>query len=270
MFAPTRVAIFGILGVALCLLAVWPAETQQVHTSLEQTIILFENGEWEQAIESLHHLLKTGGLLKPERSKARKYIGIGYILLKEEEKAVEVFKDLVRDDSDFDMVALAIGGAEPPGEAVRFFGQAVVEVRQEEIREREARLSQTSRRAAMLRSVVLPGLGQRYQGYSKRGYFMLGMTAASIAYATISEKSFQDAQDAYDSAAEGADFDRLHTDYTEKADRADLALGIVGAMWMLNVIDAASQGPNITGPPSGLGLAPARAGGLQVVYVTRF
>ena len=247
--------------------AVAPAEAEDVDAALSQAIQLFQKLEWEQSVAELNRLLDSGELSPGQRTFARKTLAEAHMSLGQDEEAVQVYKQIVGDDRTFNMRSL---GEEPGARVLMNFSQAQWLVREEERRAYEAQLSQTSRRAALLRSVVLPGWGQRYQGYSKRGYFMLGMTTASIAYATIAEKSFQDAQDAYDRAAEGADFDKLHTDYTEKADRADLALGMVGAMWMLNVIDAASQGPNITGPPSGLGLAPARAGGLQVVYVTRF
>ena len=270
MSTQMRTGIIGAIGVLLFLLSARAVEAQEGHDDLDQAIVLFEESEWERAVESFNQLLEAGGLSKSEKSRVRKYLSWSYIMLGQEDKVVGVFKDIVRDDPDFDVDALALDRTDPPLAMVRYFGEALVKVRQEEIWEWKDKLRGTSRQAALLRSVVLPGWGQRYQGYSKRGYIMLGMTAASIAYATIAEKSFQDAQDAYDRAAEGADFDKLHTDYTEKADRADLALGIVGAMWLLNVVDAASQGPNITGPPSGLGLAPARPGGLQVVYVTRF
>ena len=89
-------------------------------------------------------------------------------------------------------------------------------------------------------------------------------------FAVSADLSYRDARDAYDNAGVGADFDKLHAEYSDKADLADLALAVVAAAWLLNVVDAATQGPNITTPPSGLSLAPAPDNGLQVVYRTSF
>jgi hypothetical protein len=184
---------------------------------------------------------------------------------------VEVFKDLVRDDRDFDMIALAIGDEEPNPEAVRYLGQAVMEVRREEFQALDALRRGTSRQSAFVRSAVFPGWGQRYRGYRKRGYMMIGLTAASIAYAVVADNTYRDARDAYDRASEGAEFNNLHTDFTDKSDRADLAIGFVAAAWLLNVIDAASQEANVSGISSGLALAPSSDhDGLQVVYLKRF
>ena len=255
----------------LCLPAGKPAEAQENNPPLQQAIALFDEGEWEQAIDILDGLLNAGELPRDERSRVRKFIGLGHILLGQEEKAVAVFKDIVREDRAFDMNALARGLAGRPTEAFRLFGQAVLEVRQEEIEAREAQLRLTSRRGALLRSAVLPGWGQRYLGYRNRGYMMLGLAVASISYAAIAEGDYRSARDGYNRATAGADFDRLLNDYATRADRADLALGIVAAVWVLNMVDAATQGPNITVRSSGLALRQRPAdNGLRVVFWRRF
>lgn len=270
MSAWARAGAGGLLIAVLCLLASGPADAQQRKTPLQQAIVLFHQGEWEQAIDTLGQLLNIGRLSEEERSLARKYIGVGHILLGQEKKAVEVFKAIVREDPGFDMDALALGDEEPPVEAVRYFGQAVLEVRQEEIRAREARLRQTSRRGALLRSAVFPGWGQRYLGYRGRGFMMLGLMAVSSTYVVITERAYRKAREDYETGV--FDFSTRYSAYTTRADRADLALGLLGAVWLLNIIDAAVQGPNITAPASsGIAVRQEAAGkGLRVMLWKRF
>ena len=102
----------------------------------------------------------------------------------------------------------------------------------------------------------MPGLGQRDQGYRGRSWALMGLTGAAVAYAAVADRSYRDARDAYDDAALDDDFDGLWRDYSDKADAADLALGIVGALWALNLVDAAVSGPNLAGLGS-VALGPA-------------
>ena len=263
-----RARVSGMIF-ALCFLATGTSFAQGANPQLQTAIDQFFEGQWEQTVEKLTLLLDEGELRIDERSQARKFIGLSYILLGEEERAVPVFKELARDDPSFDMRDLAIEGGEPPPKAVRYFGQAVLEVRQEEIKEREVQLRKTSRKVAFLRSMILPGWGQRYQGYRGRGFGLMGLTTASIAIAVWAELDYRDARDAYDRAPLGADFEKFYTEYQDRADRADLVLGVVGGIWLLNAIDAALQGPNITRPQISLKV-PMGGDGLQVVYLKEF
>lgn len=245
------------------------AGSQPAPEALQPAIALFEEGKWEEAVVELTRLLETGGLSQKQRSEVRMALAKTYIALKDEAKAVEVFKAMVRDDPTFDMGSL--GGDEAPTDVIRYFGQAVLQVRYEDLQAQRARLMRTSRGAACLRSAVVPGWGQRYQGYTKRGYVMAGLTVGSIAYAVVSDRAYRDAQDGYVRASTGADFDRLYDEYERKGARADVALGIVAAVWVLNMIDVASQEPNIREPEGGLSLrVPATRDGVRVVYRARF
>ena len=87
--------------------------------------------------------------------------------------------------------------------AVRHLGQAVLEVRREEELELQRLLSQVSPRGAFLRSAVLPGWGQRYQGARNRGYMMFALAAASIGTAVWAEGVYLDARQAYKTAPDG-------------------------------------------------------------------
>jgi len=209
---------------------------------------------------------------KKERSTVRPYTAVDHIQLGAGEKAVAVFKDLVNDNPDFNMDDLTLEGEEKPDpEVVRYFGQAVLEVRREELQARAAQLSLTSRKAAFLHSALLPGWGQHYQGYRARGYMMLGMTGASVVYAVLARRWHKDAQGICEKAPRGADFDKLYDDYTRKTDRANFALGVVGAVWLFNVLDTVIQGPAVPRRPQQLSLNwQAPVNGLQVALIKRF
>jgi hypothetical protein len=263
----------GLVALVFSLMTIPPCAAQMTGQQIEQAIdLLLNQGEWEEAVIKLTELSKSGKLEDSQNTQVQKYLAIGFIFLGEEEQAVAAFKNLVRKNPNFSMDDLAIEGGDPPPKAIRFFGQAVVEVRQEELLALEAQLSQTSRKVAFMRSLALPGWGQRYQGYRGRSYMLLGLTAGSIGYAVWTEMGFRDARDAYDSAPRGTgevEFDKLYTDYKDKGDLADLALALVGGFWAMNAIDAAIQGPNYTRQGMALQAAPA-GDGVQLVFSKRF
>lgn len=247
----------------LLLLGSGGAWAQDLETELGQAVQLYQDGEWEASTQALTHLLGTGQLSKSQRTQARQTLAEAYISLRQPELAVEAYKQIVRDDRSFNMRSL---GEDPDARLLRHLGQAVLEVREEERRELEAQLSKVSRRAALVRSAALPGWGQRYQGYKWRGHVMLGLTLSSVAYAIVAEKDFRKARDGYEDAR--GDFDKRYDQYTSKADRADLALGIVGSLWVANMLDAVFQRPALPRVGLSLELKPIRDRvGLQVAFV---
>ncbi|MBI4530534.1 MAG: hypothetical protein HY709_03340, partial [Candidatus Latescibacteria bacterium] len=160
-------------------------------------IALSDSGEWEKAVTELNGLLDTGVLSQDEQTMARKVLGLTYISLGQGENAVKVFKEIVRDPLRFDKNVL--GNIVSP-EANKYLGQAIMAVRLEEIEARKALRSRLSRGGSFIRSTVLPGWGQRYQGYNNRGYLMAGMAVASITYAAITQRDYWKAQDRYEKA----------------------------------------------------------------------
>jgi tetratricopeptide (TPR) repeat protein len=255
-------------------------KAQEAGAALQHAIALPDSGKWERAVAELNYLLRVAELSQEEQTTARNVLGLTYIQLGQGGNAVTVFKEMVRDDPSLNMNTLL--GDKPSVEAIRYLGQAALEVRQQEIEARQALLGRLSRGGSFIRSAVLPGWGQRYFRYNSRGYLMAGMAVASITYAVITERDYRKAQDRYRDAPEGSPFEDLYEKYDRKGDVADLAFGIVGSVWLLNVIDAVIQGPNlalpglavIQGPnlvEPGLALTtPATHDGLQLVYLTRF
>ncbi|MFH1567630.1 MAG: hypothetical protein ABIL09_06470 [Gemmatimonadota bacterium] len=251
-----------VLAAALLVGSATAALAQAGSPPLAQAIALFDAGQWERAMVEMDTLLASGFLSRSQRSQARKYLAIGNLLLgRDDQVAVGLFKDLVADDPYFGIAELAeTPGTEPSSAILRLFAEGQIRWRQEEQDRREAKLRATSRLGAMVRSTALPGTGQFYQGYRGRGYGMIALTGAAAAYAVLTELDYRAARDDYGQAPEGADFDRLYRDYDNAANRADLALGVVAAAWVYNVLDAALSGPNLSGPSKSVA-ARVRPGG---------
>ena len=261
--------LIACMAICLCASGVFGQMPDgRLRTAVEQ----FEAGEQQRAISTLEALLSEDALSPADQSQARKYLGLGYLYQDDSQRAVDVFKDLVGDDPDFTMRDLALSYEDAPSDfAVRYFAQATLQWRQEHLQRQRDRLEETSRGGAFVRSLALPGLGQRYQGYRGRSWALLGLTGASVVYAVLADRSYRDARDAYDDARIGDDFDGLWQDYSDESDAADLALGVVAAVWALNLLDASLSGPNLTGLES-VALTPMQgpSGDLQLALRIEF
>jgi hypothetical protein len=247
------------------------ARAQEAETALETALGLFQKGHWETSRDLLEALMGQDELQGNERTQARKYLGICYILFEEHAKAKSIFKRIIRDTPSFgiDTNDLRTQEGELIDEVVRVFSQGIMEVRREEIQTRQEQLNRTSRLNALVRSAALPGWGQRYQGYAQRGYWMLGAATASIAYAVVTERAFRQERRAYRTDDPEVDFERRYQDAKDSSRRANLAWRLLGAVWLLNMIDAGSQGSNIQNA-QGFSLAPQGDAGIQLVLQTRF
>lgn len=256
-------------------IAVVPKECHSEDSSqqVQEAVRLYLDGEWEAAVPVFEDLLKPGRLPQEDRIEALKYLALSHLKLgtaTDKEAAVTAFGKLIRESPRIDTDVLKTPQeTEISPLALGTFGRALIEVRNADIDMRNAMFSRQSRGAALARSVVLPGWGQRYRGYRNRGHMMLALSAGSaVIYVGFAGRDYRKARDHYEQAPEGSDFEALYRDYTAKADRADLSLGVLGAVWLLNAVDAAIQGPNIS---EGIILSTAGSGdGLQIACNVRF
>ena len=125
--------IMKALMITIVILTVGAQTTlaQQQDSPLQQAIKCFDNGEWETSILDLKQILDSAELDVEKRSQARKYIALGHVLLGHKNTAVEVYKEIVRDNPEFDMDALSLAGEAPPPDAERLFAQAVLNRQQQ-------------------------------------------------------------------------------------------------------------------------------------------
>jgi len=121
------------------------------------------------------------------------------------------------------------------------------------------KLEERSKAAALLRSLVVPGLGQIYNGQKVKGYIIMGSEAALIGTSVYFYVQGMNYQSSYEEDRPGTvdDFDRAEQAYQTSDIFAYLAIGL----WIYNVVDAWIFGPSFEqqsagGGPRNVGLAP--------------
>ena len=133
-------------------------------------------------------------------------------------------------------------------------------------------LTARTRFKAGIRSLVIPGWGQRYSGKQTRGFMYSGLALGSAVFFMLVNDDYNSKKDDYDRL----DYDWLHASsqdeqrniqpYLDKAredaydaeTRRRLAFGILAGVWVVNVLDAVFLFPEPRGMVSvkGITLAP--------------
>lgn len=116
------------------------------------------------------------------------------------------------------------------------------------------------RPSAFVRSLALPGWGQRYKGETTKGWVLTGLWAAGLAGAVVSEVRYRQAREDYDSATDPATDPALVEALGDTMDtwykvRNNALLG-VGVVWVLAAFDAGLLG----GPEPRVALQPTVGG----------
>ncbi len=124
--------------------------------------------------------------------------------------------------------------------------------------EEAARRLKTKRLSAGMRSLVLPGWGQHYRGHKKKGYAFLGAVVVTSVVLRFQHQSFKSALDHYNQTVIFQHINQRYpnedgTRYTEwearyravkpEEKRVNMLIGIIGAIWVLNLFDSVVFGP---------------------------
>ena len=117
-------------------------------------------------------------------------------------------------------------------------------------------LGKTTFLGAAGRSLLLPGWGQLYRGHKKRGYGFMGASAALAAIWFVTDMSYRSTYNTYrgtrlsdlrlDQRIAGTDSDVFTQNFERvksRAGRANLALGLLAAVWLSSVLDHLVIGP---------------------------
>ena len=132
--------------------------------------------------------------------------------------------------------------------------------------EEATRRLNTKRLSAAMRSLVFPGWGQYYRGYKKKGYAFLGAVVGTSVVLGVQYRDFQNSRDHYNQATifqhinqrypneDGTrytEWEARHREVKSSEKRVNMLIGIIGAIWVLNLFDSVVFEP----APMGLTIA---------------
>ena len=132
--------------------------------------------------------------------------------------------------------------------------------------EEEARRMKTKRLSAAMRSLVVPGWGQYYRGHKKKGYAFLGAVVATSVALRFQYQNFRSARNHYnqttifhhvnqrypnDDGTRYTEWEARHREVKPQEKRVNILIGVLGALWVLNLFDSVVFAP----APMGLTVA---------------
>lgn len=223
---------------------------------IEKAQAAYHAGDYAGAFETLSHLPSLLGVVplldrSQQGRRAEIFFDLGRIHMASGDTArarlalVEVF----RLDPEANMGIMDIG----PDRALADTRALLSDMRR--ITRRQT-LGETTFWGAAGRSLLLPGWGQLYRGHKKRGYGFMGAAAVLAAAWLVTDISYRSAYNTYrgtrlndlqlgqriagtNSDVFTQNFERAQS----RAGRANLALGLLAAVWLSSVLDHLVVGP---------------------------
>ena len=132
--------------------------------------------------------------------------------------------------------------------------------------EEAARRLKTKRLFSAMRSLFVPGWGQFYRGYKKKGYVFLGAVVGTSVALSFQYQNFQSARDHYnqtnifqhinqrytnEDGTRYTEWEARHREVKSSEKRVNILIGVLGAIWVLNLFDSVVFEP----APMGLTIA---------------
>lgn len=242
--------------ICLCVFAPVAALSQEFDARLKSVETAYRTGDYDSASQTLSHLPGLLGVVpvldRPkQRERAAIFFSLGRVHMATGDTArarlslVEAFRLYPQIDR---------GIAKLDGDRALADTQALIAGMRRSVRQQA--LEKTTFWGAAGRSLLLPGWGQLYRGHKKRGYGFMGTSAALAAVWFIADRSYRSAYNTYrhtriddlNLARRGPDagpdaFTQNFERAQSRAKRANLALGLLAAVWVSGVLDHLVIGP---------------------------
>lgn len=208
-----------------------------------ESVDLYDDAQYERAVEQLHTVVPLDGIVgRATAASIHKYLAFNYVAMGRQDLARREFQTALRVDPK-----LTLGEDAVIAPKLR---RLFVAIRREAItRSRESTLRNT-----ILRSLLVPGWGQVYQGQRIKGYGFIIAQTGLVAGMVFAIRSFNTARDAYvrfnsdealalynrrRSLEDVNEALRVRYDrYASSARRANVLIGLSAGVWGLNLIDA--------------------------------
>lgn len=223
---------------------------------VEKAQTAYRAGDYASAFETLSHLPSLLGVVplfdRPQQSqRAEIFFDLGRIHMASGDtiRAHLVLIEAFHLDPEANKGIMDI----PPDQALADTRALLLSMRRKTLRQT---LGETTFGGATARSLLLPGWGQLYRGHKKRGYVFMGTSAVLAAAWLVADISYRSSYNTYrgtrltdlqlgqpisgtNSDAFTQNFERVQS----RAGRANLALGLLAAVWLSNVLDHLVIGP---------------------------
>jgi hypothetical protein len=202
----TQVTIISALIFLLC--AGIPLVAAPVHESINKAIILYDAGNFTEAIDVLEGVLVDTTLALEDEISSRTYLAFSYVACGKNEDAKEQFVIILGKQEGFSLNPEFVSP-----KIIEVFREAEKMVEEPNTNNIITIKNIPSTTQCLVKSSLFPGWGQHARGEGKKGKFLMGAFSVSLAALTLSHLAFLSAESSYMNAETRSDIEHQYSRY---------------------------------------------------------
>jgi hypothetical protein len=203
-----RTQVIAILAFSLLFVACIPLRAQGVHESINRAIILYDGGNFGEAIDVLESVLEDTTLALDDEISSRTYLAFSYVACGERAQAKEQFVTILRKQEGFSLNPEFVSP-----KIIEVFKEAEKMVKEPETNNIISIKKVPSTTECLVKSSLFPGWGQHSRGEGKKGKFLMGAFSVSLAAFTLSHLAYLSAESSYMNAETSSDIEYQYSRY---------------------------------------------------------
>jgi hypothetical protein len=220
------------LGISLLGVAAVSANAETVHEHINRAIILYDAGNFSEAIHVLEMVVQDTTLALEDEISARTYLAFSYVACDRRAESKEQFVTILRKQKGFSLNP-------------EFVSPKIIEVFREAekmVQEPETNRIITIKRVpgtteCLVKSSLFPGWGQHSRGEQKKGKFLMGAFSVSLAALTLSHLAYLSAENSYMNAETRSDIAHQYSRYNFAYKTRSLMVQTSLLIWLYGITD---------------------------------
>jgi hypothetical protein len=197
-----------LLALALLLLACIPLAATTIHENINKAIILYDAGNFSDAIDVLEIVLQDTTLALEDEISARTYLAFSYVAFGQKTEAKEQFVTILKKQEGFSLNPEFVSP-----KIIEVFREAEKMVKEPETNNIITIRKIPSTTECLVKSSLFPGWGQHARGEGKKGKFLMGAFSVSLAALTLSHLAYLSAESSYMNAETRSDIEHQYSRY---------------------------------------------------------
>ncbi len=179
-----------------------------VHEDINRAIILYDGGNFSDAIIVLESVLEDTTLALDDEIGSRTYLAFSYVACGKRVEAKEQFITILRKQEGFSLNPEFVSP-----KIIEVFEEAEKMVKEPQTNNIITIEKHASMSECLVKSCLFPGWGQHARGENKKGKVLMGAFSVSLAALTLSHLAYLSAESSYMSAETRSDIEHQYNRY---------------------------------------------------------
>ncbi len=179
-----------------------------MHENINKAIILYDAGNFSDAIDVLESVLQDTTLALEDEISARTYLAFSYVACGKRVDAKEQFVIILKRQEGFSLNPEFVSP-----KIIEVFKEAEKMVKEPETNNIITIKKVPSKTECLVKSSLFPGWGQHVRGEDKKAKFLMGAFSVSLAALTLSHLAYLSSESSYMNAETKSDIEHQYSRY---------------------------------------------------------